>query len=560
MRFLNEYQDILEEKIRVGFVYCLTRRLKLGIDVKKIIKKEPSEVINRLQYDYYNTCISEIDAEVETLTNKLNSCNVDEMMQELIDMSLKCFRAYIAKKYRGHSERNIYTKDQLWQTPERFIKDYPIVLSTTYTARSSLGKNAQFDYVIMDEASQVDVATGTLALTSARSAVIVGDRKQLPNVVKQDQKEKLDNILHKYNIKPEYDFAGYSFLSSLCEVLGDKIARVTLREHYRCHPQIIGFCNQKFYDGQLIVMTEESQEKALSLVTTVPGEHERDHMNQRQIDVIKQEVIPGLKCPKEEIGIIAPYRNQVEAISMQLDDSAIDVATVHKFQGREKDVIIFSTVDDMVTQFSDDPNLLNVAISRAKKELIIVAADQEQPMGSVVGDLIGYIRYNNCEVKHSAISSVFDYLYSRYSKERMEYLKKNKRISEYDSENLMNVLIQDTLQNYDKAILGVVCHQPIKLLIQDQSKLSEEEKRYVNTGLSHMDFLIYNKVTKKPVLSIEVDGFHYHKDGTKQAERDELKNHILEIYGLPLVRFKTNGSGEREKLIASLDNLFESQV
>ena len=42
--------------------------------------------------------------------------------------------------------------------------------------------------------------------------------------------------------------------------------------------------------------------------------------------------------------------------------------------------------------------------------------------------------------------------------------------------------------------------------------------------------------------------------------REELKNHILEIYGLPLVRFKTNGSGEREKLIASLDNLFKSQV
>ena len=57
-----------------------------------------------------------------------------------------------------------------------------------------------------------------------------------------------------------------------------------------------------------------------------------------------------------------------------------------------------------------------------------------------------------------------------------------------------------------------------------------------------------NKVSKEPMLAIEVDGFHYHKDGTKQAERDKLKNHILEVYGLPLLRFSTNGSGEKDEL------------
>lgn len=45
---------------------------------------------------------------------------------------------------------------------------------------------------------------------------------------------------------------------------------------------------------------------------------------------------------------------------------------------------------------------------------------------------------------------------------------------------------------------------------------------------------------------MEVDGFSYHKAGTGQAERDCMKNHIMELYGLPLVRFSTVGSGETD--------------
>lgn len=173
--------------------------------------------------------------------------------------------------------------------------------------------------------------------------------------------------------------------------------------------------------------------------------------------------------------------------------------------------------------------------------------------------MIGYIRYNNCEVQHSEISSVFDYLYSQYTESRLEYLKKHKRISEYDSENLMYALIQEELQSRDGAALDVVCHQPLQLLFREQSKMDAEEQCFVNTGLSHLDFLIFNKISKQPLLAIEVDGFHFHKDGTRQAERDKLKNHILEEYGLPLLRFKTNGSGEKEVLAAELDNLLHAQ-
>lgn len=86
-----------------------------------------------------------------------------------------------------------------------------------------------------------------------------------------------------------------------------------------------------------------------------------------------------------EIGVIAPYRNQVYKLKEELNRPEIDISTVHKFQGREKDVIVLSTVDDIVTSFSDDPNLLNVAVSRAKKELVVVASEMEQPAGSNMG-------------------------------------------------------------------------------------------------------------------------------------------------------------------------------
>ena len=67
------------------------------------------------------------------------------------------------------------------------------------------------------------------------------------------------------------------------------------------------------------------------------------------------------------------------------------------------------------------------------------------------------------------------------------------------------------------------------------------------------DFI--TELVKKPVLAIEVDGYEYHKEDTAQASRDLLKNHIMELYEIPLLRFMTNGSGEKEKIIEMLDKL-----
>ena len=429
---------------------------------------------------------------------------------------------------------------------KRYYKEYPIILSTTFSSLSSLQRDAVYDYIIMDEASQVSVETGALALSCAKNAIIVGDTMQLPNVVTEENKEKLNFIANACLIKPEYDCANMSFLQSICKVIPN-VPQTLLREHYRCHPRIINFCNQKFYGGDLVIMTrDKGEEDVICAIRTAKGNHSRSHMNQREIDVIKEEVLPNLSYETDEIGVIAPYNKQVDAVKSALEED-IDVATVHKFQGREKDAIIMTTVDDVITSFSDDPNLLNVAVSRAKSQFYLVVSGNEQPKDCNISDLIAYIEYNNGTVSTSKIHSIFDYLYEQYTDARIAYLKKHKKISEYDSENLTFALLEDILkENINMRHLNIICHLPLYMLIQDYSLLNEEESKYAANINTHIDFLIYNRVSKQPVLAIETDGYAFHKSGTSQSERDIKKNHILELYGIPLVRLSTIGSNEKK--------------
>mgnify|MGYP000110042653 FL=1 len=163
----------------------------------------------------------------------------------------------------------------------------------------------------------------------------------------------------------------------------------------------------------------------------------------------------------DETGVIAPYNKQVNAAKSVLEES-IDIATVHKLQGREKDAIIMTTVDDIITPFSDDPNLLNVAVSRAKQQFHLVISGNEPPKDCNISDLIAYIEYNNGTVTTSKIHSIFDYLYEQYTDTRIAYLKKRKKISEYDSENLTFALIEDILQeNVNMRHLNIICHLPL---------------------------------------------------------------------------------------------------
>ena len=76
--------------------------------------------------------------------------------------------------------------------------------------------------------------------------------------------------------------------------------------------------------------------------------------------------------------------------------------------------------------------------------------------------------------------------------------------------------------------------------------------------MTHVDFLLFNQMDKQPVLAIEVDGGS-HKSGSKQAERDAKKNSILEKCAVPLLRLRTDGSGEKERILDKLQNSLRKQ-
>jgi len=551
MELWQECQFISEEKNRINFWFKIKAFFKYGVTNWKFYNQDISKIITTFQFMYYDTKKNELLRKIQDIENYLDSMN-ENLLDNLCNDSMQILKDKLVCKYEKSNQRKLFTEEDLWKNPYELLQEYPVILSTTFSSRDSLNTDVVYDYLIMDEASQVDIATGALALSCARNVVIVGDTKQLPNVVTEEIKGKANSIFDGYHLNEGYRFTK-SFLQSILEVIPN-VTQTLLREHYRCHPKIINFCNQKFYRGELIIMTEDKGEKdVLSVIKTVPGNHERNHYSQRQIDVIKNEIIPKFNFDKNETGIIAPYKNQVKATANQVD--GIDVDTVHKFQGKEKDNIIISTVDDEISDFADDPYLINVAVSRAKKKLVLVVTGNEQSKESNIIDLINYIEYNNFEVMDSQIYSIFDYLYKQYSEERKEFLKNHKKISEYDSENLMYVLIEELLRDSRYSSLDVVCHFPMNMLIRNLELLNEQECKYAMNPATHIDFLIYNRISKKPVLAIEVDGYEYHKNGTVQAARDMLKNHILQLYQIPLLRFQTNGSGERKIIAEWLEKL-----
>ena len=322
--------------------------------------------------------------------------------------------------------------------------------------------------------------------------------------------------------------------------------------------QMAKFSDIKNDEGQNLLVKNLEKSKFVNeysvLARYLNPKKGKDHYNQRQIDVIKEEILP--KYSEEEIanlGIIAPYNNQTDAIRSQIP--GIDAATVHKYQGREKDNIIISTVDNEITSFADDANMLNVAISRAKKKFAVVLSGNEQPENSNLVSLLKYIQYNNFTVEESKVNSIFDFFYTKETEVKFKYLKAANKISKYDSENAMNALLTNIFEEPKYSKFSFVFEMPLKDVVNKNyiGELPEELSTFANRSWAHVDFTVFNRVTKEILFGIEVDGYNYHKKGTKQSERDLKKNAIFDQIGLPLLRLSTKGSGEEVKIKVQLD-------
>ena len=541
----NDLEQIAEQGIKPRFIRRLIYKFRYGLVSMSILSSDTGILLATIKKLYYEHKISELKKEIADLSAFLEAHRLDSLEEKLTSNSETMFRNYLRQKYDNGSKRKVFDNNI---DAIDFLKEYPVLLSTAFSSRSCF-KNQLYDYVIVDEASQVDLTCGILAMSCAKNIVIVGDLKQLPNVITQEDKKILSTLSDCNNIPNKYRCEKHSLLSSACEVFVDA-PRTLLREHYRCHPKIISFCNKKFYNGQLVIMTSDNGERdVLKTHITAPGNHARGHFNQRQIDEIKEVVLPELHS--EDLGIISPYNAQTSKLIQELGEQ-IPIHTVHKFQGRENDDIVISTVDNEITEFTDNPNMLNVAISRAKKRLRVVVSDNKSNKNTNIWELVRYMHHNNFEVQKSSIFSVFDMLYKEHEQKRLKYLRKHKRISEYDSENLMHALIKDVLKRNEFSMLDVVSHIPLNNIIRDVNLLDDDEKRYVMNPMTHIDFMIFDSINKEPTLAVEVDGYAFHKKESRQYNRDKLKNAILDKCGMPLIRFSTTGSREEEKLTETL--------
>ena len=549
MKLLQEYSIYFQRHDRFSFF----KRIVATFIQKSMDWKESgylgTTIIQNLQWQYYCQRKKELQQQIDLLEMQIAEFDMHGKEKQLSDFSLKLLKGVLYDRLKSRVDRPVFVEEDLWKNSGSVIAEYPIVTSTAFSSSSSLG-NLMYDYVIIDEASQCDIAAGALSLLSARNAVIVGDIRQLQNVVTEEDKEYTESVFKKYTIPEAYRYSSFSFLASV-STLFPEIPSVMLSEHYRCLPKIIGFCNEKFYGNNLIIMTEDKKKDELGLFLTAPGFHSREHSNLRQAEVIANEILPFLTEDSGSIGIITPYQNNVRLIREIIKRDDIKVDTIHSFQGREMDTIIFSTSDDIVTDFSDSSMLINVAVSRAKNRFILVASSDPQPARSNIHDLISYISYNSFKPIRSGIVSIFDMLYEQSTAARIAFLSMHRKISKYDSENIMFSTLENIINSkaFQKYGFRIACHYPIRYLFRDTVLLSEDERLYLSKFGTHVDFLIYRSIGKIPVVAIEVDGFHYHKKGSRQYERDILKDSIFAKYGLSLLRFKTNGSRETEQII-----------
>lgn len=562
MSFIAETNFAKDNDKTKKILYKIKLFLKYGVlDFKYWSQNEISTLLS-LQRKFYFMKIKEFENRLKQLDKELENASFDKMLKDHQEYSEKIFKKSLYLSH-GHLKESKITKKDYKNHFNDFIKRFPIIFSTTHSLRASIPEDYMLDYVIIDEASQVDLLTGVLALSCCKNVVIVGDTKQLPQIT--NIKIKIDPPSNKYN------YFENNILTSMLK-LEKSIPCVTLREHYRCHPQIIEFCNQEYYDGQLIPYTDsDSSNNPLIIYKTSKGNHMRKitngdakgTYNQRELDVIKEEVLKNkvIDAQSEDIGIVTPYRKQADK-AMELLDDSIQSDTVHKYQGREKKSIIMSTVLDKSCQgkiginFVDDPKIINVGVSRAIKQFVLVThPDSFSENGKNISNLIRYIEYNTLDenVINSQVVSVFDLLYKEFSDRLLPIKEKMNSNAKYKSEEVMRVTLDGILNKEQYNSYGYSQGVFLRNLLKDTKLLTKEEEKFVNNR-SSLDFIIFRRQDRSCILVIEVDGFSFHENKPEQLKRDKLKNIILKKYGIPILRLPTNGSVEGCKVEDAISN------
>ena len=262
---------------------------------------------------------------------------------------------------------DLATRHRSVHAVRRAMDDARIVAATAHRACTMpYLRQRKFEMVIVDEAAQLTEPL-TLGLTlRGRRFVLVGDDRQLPPVVRT--RGLAQSMFERLKLEAE---------------AANSEALTLLDTQYRMHPDIMLVSNRLFYDGRLSSgVTHEDRlppdGDSVMFVPVIPaaGSVNDSRRNAAEAEMVAQLVqrfmaMPGVS--PSGIGVVSPFRAQVALIRKLLQDVAVTVDTVERFQGGERDIMILSLVRAEGSDFVFDERRFNVAITRARRKLILVA-------------------------------------------------------------------------------------------------------------------------------------------------------------------------------------------
>ena len=406
---------------------------------------KPSETINT-QHSTPNTQTAIL---LLAYTNRA----VDEICNMLTENELDYIRIgnefSCDPKYSDHLLKEVLDDNATLNSIKSTLADARIVVATTSTMNSNaaLFNIKHFDLAIIDEASQILEPNIIGLLTSQhrggraiRKFILIGDHKQLPAVVQQDDTEVLveDETVKAIHLN--------SCANSLFErlILTERAAGRTdfigtLHKQGRMHPDIADFANRKFYAReqlecvplahqleQTLNYNEASEDKTDDVLKAhrmifIPSKPCRQLNISEKVNTEEARIITDLLRrlyrqlgnnfdPQKSIGVIVPYRNQIAMIRKEIEKlgipelEEISIDTVERYQGSQRDIILYSfTIQsryqlDFLTAntFYEDgqpiDRKLNVAITRARKQLILTGNEQTLRHNQLFAELIDYIK------------------------------------------------------------------------------------------------------------------------------------------------------------------------
>lgn len=372
--------------------------------------------------------------------------------------------------------RNLASGQNGWKGMKALVRTVPAWATTSRSVRGVFPPEpGLFDLVVIDEASQCTVADLVPLLYRSRRALVIGDPYQLQPVnpmTAQDDRRILSvhGLPAAETEERSLSFGGSSAYHAAASALvagGGEV--LWLDEHYRCHPDIVGPVNRRFYGERLAVRTNSAAlaapgDPAVQWID-VRGACERPGgrscLNREEaesvLDLLRKlwRSLP----PEASIGVVSPFAPQVRLIEDKLGEGAADrirVGTAHRFQGGERDVVVVSPAAAAGVHRSSgnwarqQQNLWNVAVTRARSRLYVVGdLEYWAEQGGLLGDLAAQEEASGVGALDEAGSRLFEALTVRGRAPRASH-----RIEGYSCDLLVPGEHADTAVIVDRSGVG----------------------------------------------------------------------------------------------------------